>query len=81
MKKIMYKWIVLENGKIVDFGILDEPVDIFVEEIFPKANSNADRYINDLQDYADEYLSEFNYDFRWKEIDVDFSDLMKGKNE
>lgn len=77
MKKTMYKWIVLENGQFIDFGILDESVDIFVEKIFPKANSNADRYINDLQDYADEHLSEFNYDFRWKEIDVDFSDLMK----
>jgi len=77
MKKIMYKWIVLQNNEVVSCGILDESVDIFVEDIFPKANSTADRYLSDLQEYADTNLSEHNYDFRYEEVEIDFSDLMK----
>ena len=79
MKKVMYKWVVLQNHEVVNFGILEEPVDIFVEKIFPKADSVADRFIEGLQEYANKYLSEHNYDFRYKEIEVDFSDLMENK--
>ena len=79
--KTMYKWIVLQDGKIVNYGVLDEPVDISVEKIFPKANSTADRYIEDLQEYADTYLSEYkseyHYVFRYATIKIDFSDLME----
>lgn len=76
MMKTMYKWIVLQGSEVVAFGILDEPVDIFVEKIFPKANSTSDRYIDDLQEYADTYLSEYGYVFRYVGIEIDFSDLM-----
>lgn len=77
MKKTMYKWIVLQDEELVNYGILDEPVDIFVEEIFPKANSIADRFISDLQEYADRHLWKYHYTFKYKEIEIDFSDLEK----
>ena len=75
--KTMYKWIVLQSGEVVASGILEESVEIDVEKIFPKANSFADRCLSELQEYADTYLSEYNYDFRYVEVEIDFSDLME----
>ena len=74
----MYKWIVLQNDEIVNSGILDEPVDVFVEDIFPKVSSSSvDRYLSEMQEYADKYLSEHKYIFRYAEVEIDFSDLME----
>jgi len=73
--EIYYKWIVIQNGEIIRHGIADEPIEIDVEKIFPKANSDADRNLAELQEYADKYLSEHKYIFRYKQIGMDFSDL------
>lgn len=75
MQQTMYKWIVLQGGKIVNAGIIDEPIDILVEAIFPEANSTADRSISSLQMYADTNLPTSHYTFKYKEIQVDFSDI------
>lgn len=76
MKKTFYKWIVLQNNEVVRYGIVDEPIEIDVEKVFPSANSSADRDLCEMQEYADKYLKECNYDFRYKEIKVDFYDLV-----
>jgi len=75
MKKTFWKYIVLQDGEIVNQGILEEPVEIDVEKIFPKANSSSDRCLYEMQKYADMHLKEYNYEFRHKEIEIDFSDL------
>ena len=71
----MWKYIVLQNHEIVNCGILEESTDIDVEKIFPKANSFSDRSLSEMQDYANKYLKEYKYEFIYKEIEIDFTDL------
>jgi len=75
MKKTFYKWAVLQNGEIVNYGIEEEPIEIPVERIFPSLFSFADRSLDELQAYADQHLKSENYIFRYKEIEIDFSNL------
>lgn len=77
MIKKMYQWVVLQDGEIVSYGVEDTSIERFVERIFPKAFTTVDRDLSSMQEYADKYLSEYNYIFNYKEIEIDFSDLMK----
>jgi len=76
MKKTFYKWVVLKDGEVVRCDVVDEPIEISVDKVFPHCNSSADRDLYDMQEYADEYLSEYNYEFKYKEIEIDFTDLV-----
>ena len=76
MKKIMYKWVVLQNNEVVRCDVEDESVDVDVEHVFPRANAFADRNLSEMQEYADEYLSDYKYIFKYAEIEIDFTDLV-----
>jgi len=75
MKKVFYKWILLENGEIVNYGIEDHCIEIFVDHVFPHENSSSDRDLFEMQEYADKYIPEHKYVFKYKETKIDFSDL------
>lgn len=75
MKKTYYKWILIQDGEVINHGVENSSIEIFVDCVFPNTSSSVDRNLSEMQDYADKYLSEYNYIFKYKEIKIDFSDL------
>jgi hypothetical protein len=72
-----YKFVVFDKyDDLVDHGVLNSSIEVFVEDVFPKCNSCSDRSLSEMQDYADEYLSEHGYKFFYEELYIDFNDLI-----
>ena len=83
MKKTFWKWILFKEGEctgekeIVRVGIVDTPIEIDVEHVFPDFDYCGDRNLCDMQEFADNNsrLAKRKYTFEYKEIEIDFSDL------
>jgi len=82
MKKTFYKWILIGKDEftneniVVNYGIVDEPIELDVEKVFPNFNYCGDRDLYDMQKFADKNFPDKKYIFRYKEIEIDYSDLM-----
>jgi hypothetical protein len=85
MKKILktfYKWVLTKKDEftketlLVRWGIVEEPVEVNVEKIFPNLDYCGDRNLSEMQKFADEILKDRHYTFTYEELKIDFSDLI-----
>ena len=72
----VYQWVLFDEHKmIVGKGVLDSCVDVDVEHIF-QTDTCADRCLQDMQKYADEYLPDKKYRFFYQELEFDMTDFI-----
>jgi len=76
LKVTMYKWIALDKcGEIVSQGIEDECIELDVDMLHRNIDSCCDRDMWDIQDYLDKNHKELGLTFKYKNVEIDFSDL------
>jgi hypothetical protein len=81
--KTFYKWVLTKKDEftkepiLVRWGIVEEPIEVDVEKIFPNLDYFGDRNLSEMQKFADELLKEQHYTFNYAEVKIDFSDLLE----
>jgi len=78
MEKTMYKWITLdEEGEVVSFGIEDSPIEFDVNKLHPRLNYFGDRDMCEVQKFLDKHYGHLFLLFNYKEVEIDFKELLK----
>jgi len=75
-ERSIWIWKLLDPyGNIKNWGVVNEPIDIFVENIIPEDHSSIDRNLSEIQDYIDKHHSEKGYIFSYEEFVIDMDNM------